>query len=88
MAYEIKFARRAEKGWRTLEENIPEAVEKCRQFMISTPLDRIASGGKLKKMKGKLGKFLQYDVTGSARVQYWVDQANHVVYVKYAGQHP
>ena len=86
--YEIRFSRKAEKGWRDLEENMPEATEKCRQFLTFTPLDRLASGGKIKKMKGKFSRFLQYDVTDSARVQYRVDQANHIVYVKYAGPHP
>jgi mRNA-degrading endonuclease RelE of RelBE toxin-antitoxin system len=86
--YEIQFSRKAEKGWRMLEENVSEATEKCRQFLMFTPLDRIASGGKIKKMKGKFSKFLQYDVTDSARVQYWVDQTKHIVYVKYAGPHP
>jgi hypothetical protein len=53
-----------------------------------TPLDRLASGGKIKKMKGTFSKFLQYDVTDNARIQYWVDKDCRIVYVKYAGPHP
>jgi mRNA-degrading endonuclease RelE of RelBE toxin-antitoxin system len=86
--YEIRFSRRAEKGWKTLEENIPEATEKCLHFLMFTPLDRLASGGKIKKMKGTFSEFLQYDVTDNARIQYWVDKDCRIVYVKYAGPHP
>jgi len=86
--YEIKFNRKARKGWKKLEENSPEATEKCRLFLTFSPLDRIASSGKLKKLKGKSKEALQYAVTDSARVRYWVDQENYIVNVEYAGPHP
>jgi mRNA-degrading endonuclease RelE of RelBE toxin-antitoxin system len=82
------FKRKALKGWRKLAENSPEAVEKCRLFLMLTPLDRLASNGKLKKLKGHSDNAMQYDVTDSARVRYWVDQENHVVNIEYAGPHP
>ena len=76
------------KGWKTLEENSPEALAKCRHFLVYTPLDIFSTGGKVKRLKGGWKGLMQYDVTDSARVHYWVDRRNHVVYVEYAGPHP
>ena len=76
------------KGWKTLDVNHPEAMARCRAFLMHSPLNRLASGGKLKKLKGKYQGMLQYDVNDSFRVRYWVDSNTHTVYIEYAGQHP
>lgn len=87
--YQIKLRRNAaEKGWKTLEENYPEAMDRCRKFLEFSPLDRLASNGKLKKLHGELTGLLQYDVTDSARVWFTVDRKKRIVYVEYAGSHP
>ena len=86
--YQIKLrTNSADKGWYSLCEDIPEAMERCRDFLEETPEDRLRSGGKLKKLKGKLSGILQYDITDRARVQYWVDRAERIVYVEYVGYH-
>ena len=76
------------KGWKTLEENSPEALAKCRHFLVYAPLDVLSTSGKVKKLNGSWKGLLQYDVTDKARVHYWVDRDNLVVYVEYAGPHP
>jgi mRNA-degrading endonuclease RelE of RelBE toxin-antitoxin system len=76
------------KKWHELVNNYPEAMERCKTFLQNTPLDRLQSGGKLKKLKGKLSNFLQYDITDSLRVRYTVDNKGYVVYVEYIGEHP
>lgn len=67
---------------------MPEAMTKCRHFLMFTPLDYLASGGKIKKLKGGLKDYMQYDVTDSARIRYQVDQKNHIAFVEYPGPHP
>lgn len=87
--YQIKLKNNTQlKSWHTLEENIPEAMNDCKSFLEESPLDRPKSQGKLKKLKGKLNGFLQYDITNSARVQYTVDNTAHIVYIDYIGNHP
>ena len=88
LPYKLKFMGKALKGWKKLEENSPEALEKCRYFLTTTPVERFASGGKVKKLHGQFSRFLQFDVTDKARVQYMVDTENRIVYIRYAGQHP
>ena len=70
-----------EKKWYTLVENYPEAMKRCKTFLQNSPMDRLQSGGKLKKLKGKLSGILQYDITDSLRVRYMVDNRKHVVQV-------
>ncbi len=74
--------------WRRFESEIPEAMERCRQFLLNNPEDRLKSGGKLKKLKGKSAGTLQYDITDEARVWYVVDKPNHIVRIRYVGHHP
>ena len=86
--YEIRASRSVAKDWRKLEENFPDAMEKCKKFLRESPLDRAKSGGKLKKLRGKQQGFLQYDIDDSNRVWYEVDNKEHIVGVKYIGPHP
>jgi hypothetical protein len=76
------------KAWQILEVNLPEAVARCRAFLTNNPLDRLASRGKIKKLKGELQGKLQYDVNDNFRVRYWVDRNTRTVYIEYAGPHP
>lgn len=87
--YEIKAkSNSVAKDWYALEKNLPEAMERCKNFLQESPLDRLKSGGRLKKLQGKLKGILQYDITDSYRVQYTVDSNDHVVYIEYIGGHP
>jgi len=86
--YKIKLTRKQKRKWESLKQDIPESLEKCQKFLEETPLDRLKSSGKLKKLKGKLDGILQYDVTDKARVWYTVDSQNQIVYIKYVGPHP
>ena len=63
------------KAWESLEDSLPEAMKKCKEFLQQNPEDRIKSGGKLKKLKG----IMQYDITDNARIHYTVDARNSIV---------
>lgn len=63
-------------------------MERCKQFLRESPLNRLKSGGRLKKLKGKQQGVLQYDVDDSHRVWYEVDNKDHIVEIKYIGSHP
>lgn len=87
--YQIKLEKSsAERGWHSLEEEFPGAMAKCRHFLEEMPTNFLMSHGKAKRLKGKLKWLSQYDVTDSARVRYWVDKNDRIVYVEYAGPHP
>jgi len=87
--YQIKFKNSSvEAAWYSLENDIPEPMERCKQFIQENPEDRIKSGGKLKKLKGKLNGILQYDITYRTRIHYKVGPGEHVVYIEYVGYHP
>ena len=87
--YQIKFKNSSVEGsWYSLASDMPEPMERCKQFLQENPEDRLKSGGKLKKLKGKLSGVLQYDITGKARIQYWVDRVQRIVYAEYVGYHP
>ncbi len=79
---------RQKKNWKSLERDIPDAMESCQRFLIESPEDRLKSGGKLKKLKGRFEGILQYDITDEARVRYRVDREGRTVYVEYVGHHP
>lgn len=61
-------------------------MERLLQFLKESPEDRGKSQGKLKKLKGDLEGYLQYDVTDKYRCRYWVDGKD--VKVEYIGIHP
>jgi len=71
-----------------LEKEIPEAIERTEGFLKKTPEDRLKSGGKLKKLKGRLKGILQYDITDEARIWYTIDRKQRMVCIKYVGHHP
>jgi hypothetical protein len=77
-----------EKNWSLFAGIIPDQMERCRKFLEETPESRLLSGGKLKKLRGKLSGILQYDLTDKARIHYRVNHKVHTVYVEYIGQHP
>ena len=87
-SYRLEIPKRYVKIWRAFEAQIPEPLERCRQFLINSPEDRLKSSGKLKKLKGDLAGILQYDITDEARVWYAVDRKNQTVRIKYIGHHP
>jgi mRNA-degrading endonuclease RelE of RelBE toxin-antitoxin system len=77
-----------EKNWSVFAKIIPDQMERCRKFLEETPENRLLSGGKLKKLKGKLSGILQYDLTGKARIHYRINHDEYTIYVEYIGQHP
>lgn len=86
--FEVRSSKSVAKDWREMEEKLPDAMRQCKKFLQESPLDRLVSGGKLKKLKGKLKGFLQYDIDNSHRVWYVVKNEEHVVEIKYIGPHP
>jgi len=74
--------------WRSLEESIPSQMQRCKIFLEENHHNRLRSGGKLKKLKGRLQGILQYDLTDNHRVHYRVDTVAKIVYIEYIGAHP
>jgi mRNA-degrading endonuclease RelE of RelBE toxin-antitoxin system len=87
-SYRLEIPGKYLKIWHAFESEMPEAIGRCRQFLINSPEDRLKSGGRLKKLKGELAGILQYDLTGEARVWYTVDKKTRTVRIKYIGHHP
>lgn len=82
---------RIQKDWDALEQEFPERMRDCKNFLRSNPEDRTKAIGILKKLKGiyKEKGILQYDITkDDARVIYRVNEREHTVIIKYAGHHP
>jgi mRNA-degrading endonuclease YafQ of YafQ-DinJ toxin-antitoxin module len=87
--YRIQFKSRAvEKAWQQYEQDFPDAMAACTEFLETSPLDRLQSRNKLKKLKGKLSGILQYDLTFSERIWYKVDASDNTVNIEYIGSHP
>ena len=74
--------------WRAFETEIPDAMARCKDFLVNNPEDRLKSNGKLKKLKGDLKGVLQHDITDEARVWYVIDKKALTVRIKYVGHHP
>jgi len=80
---------RIKKDWLALEQELPEKMNECKDFLRKTPADRNRAAGRLKKLKPPLQGILQYDVTkDDVRVWYRIDKNEHNVVIKYAGHHP
>ena len=59
-----------------------------KDLLKKQPDNLLSTHGKAKKLKGRLKKYIQYDVTYSGRVRYYIDKKNSRVIVDYAGPHP
>jgi mRNA-degrading endonuclease RelE of RelBE toxin-antitoxin system len=77
-----------EQSWHYFQDQMPEKMGEIKKFLKENPNDRSKAPGKLKKLKGKLKRFLQYDITDSDRIWYEVDSNKKAVYVEYIGPHP
>ena len=88
--YDIIFKNgRVERDWYALEQEFPERVVDCKNFLQNNPEDRNKAVGILKKLRGKYEGTLQYDITkNDARVWYTVDRKEKTITIKYAGHHP
>ena len=86
--YEIKCSNSVAKDWYKLQDDLPDAMERFKKFLQESPLNRLESGGRLKKLKCKQKGVLQYDIDYGHRVWYKVDIKEHIVEVKYIGSHP
>ena len=85
--YEIVLKRRkAKRGWQRLKNEFPAQIETCEEYLKTTPEKRIP--GKVKMLRGRLLGLLQYDLTDSHRIRYWVSKNPNRVYILYAGPHP
>ena len=80
---------RIQKNWVALEQEFPERMMECKNFLRNNPEDRTKAIGILKKLKGPYKGILQYDITkDDARVWYRVNKKERIVVIKYAGHHP
>lgn len=82
---------RIQKNWDALEQEFPERMAVCKNFLRNNPEDRTQSVGILKKLKGvyKEKSILQYDITkDDVRIIYRVDKKENTIIIKYAGHHP
>lgn len=80
---------RIQKALDALEQEFPDRVKDCKDFLRDNPEDRTKATGKLKKLQGKYKGILQYDITkDDARVWYRVDRKEQIVFIRYAGHHP
>lgn len=85
--YEIVLEKRnARKGWQRLKIEFPAQMTRCEEFLKTTPEMRIA--GKVKVLRGRLQGLLQYDLTESHRIRYWVQKNPNKVFIEYSGSHP
>jgi len=85
--YAVKLSNKAEAGLRRLHSTTRSKVQDILDnFLSNTPLLRVP--GKVKKLKGEYTGILQYDVTDSVRIRYFVDEKENIVYVDYIGPHP
>ena len=87
-SFKIRVERRAEDGWYSLEEKLPDEMAELKAFLKRQPANTRITNGKAKKLKGRLKEYLQYDMSYSDRVRYSVDKHRGVVTVVYAGPHP
>ena len=80
---------RIRKNWVALEQEFPERMKECKNFLRNNPEDRTKAIGILKKLKGPYKGLLQYDITkDDTRVWYRVNKKERIVVIKYAGHHP
>ena len=85
--YAVKLSNKAEAGLRRLHSTTRAKVQDILDnFLPNTPLLRVP--GKVKKLKGEYAGILQYNVTYSVRVRYFVGEKENIVYVDYIGPHP
>jgi mRNA-degrading endonuclease RelE of RelBE toxin-antitoxin system len=86
--YTIRVNNQTLDGWQKLCASCPEEMDNLKRFLKNHPDNLRVTGGKAKKLKGRLKQYIQYDVTYSHRVWYKVDKKSKTVIVDYAGPHP
>ena len=80
---------RIRKDWEKLEQEFPERMKQCKNFLRNNPEDRTQAVGILKKLTGLYKGILQYDLTkDNYRIWYRVNREDFTVVIKYAGPHP
>ncbi|HFD40101.1 MAG TPA: hypothetical protein ENJ31_09710 [Anaerolineae bacterium] len=85
--YKVVLSKRASKGLARLSPAARRTAEQVIEtYLTTTPLTPIP--GKTKRLRGKLAYLMQYDLSYGDRLWYWVDQAEHKVYIEYIGPHP
>lgn len=68
---------------------VVRAAEQVRDtFLAINPEDRLAAGGRLKKLKGRFAAPPQYDLPGAYRLWYRADRSSRTVTLEYIGPHP
>lgn len=82
-------SKRIQKDWDAMEQEFPDRMKDCKEFLRNNPEDRTKAIGILKKLKGAYKGILQYDITKDEyRVWYRVNKKENTVVIKYAGSHP
>ena len=72
--YEIRVNKQTLDGWNELFANHPEEMNVLKDLLKNQPDNLLSTYGKAKKLKGRLKKYIQYDVTYSGRVRYHIDK--------------
>ena len=74
--------------WYALEDEYPEEMRWFKAFLKKHPTNTRITNGKVKKLKGGLKKFYQFDVNYKDRIRYDVDKTNRIVKAVFAKGHP
>jgi hypothetical protein len=77
----------ARRGWEALCQQLPENTERCRVWLSSTPMQRIAGRCYPLKHRRYEGAWC-FEVGAGERVYYIPQEQTRMVVIYYAGKHP
>jgi hypothetical protein len=95
--FDIRFLDTAAvRGWEALGASHPTTLRRCWEAMRLSPMVSVAAGRHhplrddlaARAVGGRLLPQWQFEVGGSERVWYCVDESKRTVWVSYAGGHP
>ena len=86
--YAIEVRQKMLERWHTLEDEYSEDMQWFKKFLKLQPTNTRITNGKVKKLKGDLKRYYQYDVGYKDRVRYSVDKEHRIVKVVFARGHP
>ncbi|MFC1965716.1 hypothetical protein ACFLWI_02045 [Chloroflexota bacterium] len=88
LSYTIKVRNKMLERWHALEDEYPDEMQELKDFLKQYPTNAYAKKDKVKKLRGDLKRFYQYDVSHKDRVRYSVDKESRIVEVVFAKGHP
>ena len=77
--YEIRVESRARTGWHQLKKDHLDEMTEFIAFLERHPSNTRVTKGRLKKLKGRLSQYYQYDVTYFSRVRYEIDKSAKII---------